>query len=299
MMAAHKRRTSDPSAPVAEATDAQDIERIIEGNATAPAALVATLQAIQRKHGYLPADALKQVSRSTGRALADVYGVATFYRAFSLQPRGRHVVSACLGTACHVRGAHGVVGELERQLGICAGKTTSDREFSLETVNCLGACALGPVVVIDGHYVAKVGKEKVRHLLDDVRAGRLAGDKLGDTTVLSLVAHCSRCRSSLMDEVHPLDSLPSIHLAMRCQTGNGWWRISSRYGSPTRATNSTAPRGTVLGVYCVHCGEDLVDGWKCSECQAPMVAFTVGELAHLRICPRLGCDGHMLDVAAS
>ena len=299
MMAGRKRNTSEGNAALADATDAHGIERIIEENAQAPAALVATLQAIQREHGYLPADALKQVSRATGRPLADVYGVATFYRAFSLHPRGQHLVSACLGTACHVRGAHGVVGELERELGIRAGETTPDRAFSLETVNCLGACALGPVVVIDGHYVAKVGKAKVRHLLDDVRAGRVAGAQGGEVTALSLVAHCSRCRASLMDEAHPLDGLPSIHLAMRGQAGNGWWRVSSIYGSQMRATDSAAPKGTVLSVYCSHCGEDLGDGWRCSACQAPMVSMAVGELAHLRVCPRLGCDGHMLDVAPS
>jgi NADH-quinone oxidoreductase subunit E len=297
-MTGRKRKTAEDGAQVAEATEAQSIERLIEANAQAPAALVATLQAVQREHGYLPADALKQVSRATGRPLVDVYGVATFYRAFSLYPRGKHVVSACLGTACHVRGARAVVGELERQLGIGAGETTKDREFSLETVNCLGACALGPVLVVDGHYVSKVGKEKVRHLLDEARAGRIGGQNGGDATTLALVAHCSRCQASLMDEAQPLDGLPSIHLAMKGQAGTGWWRVSSLYGSQTRATDSADPKGAVLSVYCTHCGEDLADGWKCSACQAPMVSMTVGELAHLRVCPRLGCDGHMLDLAS-
>ncbi|MBN2574413.1 MAG: NAD(P)H-dependent oxidoreductase subunit E [Deltaproteobacteria bacterium] len=276
----------------------QSIERLIEENAQAPAALIAILQAIQREHGYLSAAALREVSRATGRPLVDVYGVATFYRAFSLHPRGKHVVSACLGTACHVRGAHAVVGEIERQLGIRAGGTTEDREFSLETVNCLGACALGPVVVIDGHYVSKVGKEKVRPLLDDARRGRVGGRNDGEATSLSLVAHCSHCRASLMDPDHPFDGLPSIRLAMKGPGATGWWRISSRYGSNKRETNSTAPRGTVLSVYCTHCGEDLSDGWKCPACRAPLVSLGVGELARLRVCPRLGCDGHMLDVAS-
>ena len=118
------RKTADRDALPPEPIDERTIQRLIDENVQAPAALVAILQAIQRQHGYLPAEALKQVSRSTGRALADVYGVATFYRSFSLHPRGKHVVSACRGTACHVRGAHGVIGELEHQLGVCAGHTT-------------------------------------------------------------------------------------------------------------------------------------------------------------------------------
>lgn len=297
-MAGHERKPVESIVPAADTTPPDGIERLIEENLQAPAALVAILQAIQRQHGYLPAAALKQVSRATGRHLVDVYGVATFYRAFSLHPRGKHLVSACLGTACHVRGAQAVVGELERQLGTRAGGTTPDREFSLETVNCLGACALGPVVVVDGHYVSKVGAKQVRTLLDDARKGRIGGPRDGDTTSLSLVANCSRCRASLMDASHPLDGLPSILLAMKGQTRTGWWRISSRYGSKTRATDSSDPKGTVLSVYCTHCGEDLSDGWKCSDCRAPMVTMTIAELARLRVCPRLGCDGHMLDVAS-
>jgi len=296
-MAEHERKTVESMAPVSDAVELQSIQRLIEDHAHAPAALVATLQAIQREHGYLPADALKQVSRATGRPLVDVYGVATFYRAFSLHPRGKHLVSACLGTACHVRGAQAVIGEIERQLGTRAGDTTRDREFSLDTVNCLGACALGPVVVIDGHYVSKVGKEKVRHLLDDARAGR-SGSRNGEATWLSIVAHCSLCHADLMDAGHPLDGLPSIRLATNGQSGTGWWRVSSLYGSKTRASDSAAPKGTVLCVCCARCGEELGDGWKCSACRAPMVSMSVGELAFLRVCPRVGCDGHMLDVAS-
>lgn len=103
--------------------------------------LISILEEIQAVYSYLPREALEEVARQTGRSLVDIYGVATFYTAFSLEPRGKHLVSACLGTACHVRGGPAVAQELERQLGIKAGETTPDREFSLETVNCLGACA--------------------------------------------------------------------------------------------------------------------------------------------------------------
>ena len=131
--------------------------------------LMAILEEIQAAYGYLPEAALRLVANATNRSLVDVYGVATFYRSFSLHPRGRHHVCACLGTACHVRNAPSIVEELERQLGIRAGETTSDREFTLETVNCLGACALGPIVVVDGKYYSKVDVAAVKRILDDAR----------------------------------------------------------------------------------------------------------------------------------
>ena len=133
--------------------------------------LIAILEEIQGQYGYLPEKALRTVGERTGRSLVDIYGVATFYRSFSLQPRGKHLVCACLGTACHVRGAPRIVEELERQLGISPGETTPDKEFTLETVNCLGACALGPVVVIDGHYFSHVDTGGVKRLLKKARAG--------------------------------------------------------------------------------------------------------------------------------
>ena len=133
--------------------------------------LLAILEAIQRRYGYLPERALRTVGERTGRSLVDVYGVATFYRSFSLQPRGKHLISACLGTACHVRGAARVVEALERELGIKAGETTPDRQFTLQTVNCLGACALGPVVVVDGHYFPNVDTAGVKRILKRAAAG--------------------------------------------------------------------------------------------------------------------------------
>jgi NADH:ubiquinone oxidoreductase subunit E len=133
--------------------------------------LIAVLEGIQREYGYLPEKALRTVGERTGRSLVDIYGVATFYRSFSLQPRGKHLISACLGTACHVRGAARIVEEFERQLRIKAGETTPDKQFTLETVNCLGACALGPIVVIDGHYFSNVDTAGVKRILNKARAG--------------------------------------------------------------------------------------------------------------------------------
>jgi NADH-quinone oxidoreductase subunit E len=96
-------------------------------------------------------------------------GLATFYRAFSLDPRGKHIVSVCLGTACHVRGAERIVGAVERELGIKSGETDQDLQWTLETVNCLGACALGPIVVVDGEYHGQMTSAKATRLLQKVK----------------------------------------------------------------------------------------------------------------------------------
>jgi NADH-quinone oxidoreductase subunit E len=124
-------------------------------------ALIAILQDVQAEYNYLPQEALRQVSRSVGIPLIDVVGVATFFRAFSLKPRGRHVVTVCSGTACHVRGGPKILEEFERQLGVGAGETTTNRKFTLETVACLGCCAIGPVVVVDGDFHAQTSVRKV------------------------------------------------------------------------------------------------------------------------------------------
>ena len=136
--------------------------------------LIGLLQGIQAREGYLSEEALRALSRRTGRSLVDVYGVATFYRSFSLKPRGKHLICACLGTACHVRGAPRIAEELERQLGVKAGQTTPDGQFTLETVNCLGACALGPIVVVDGRCFPNVHTRGVAGILAKVREGMAA-----------------------------------------------------------------------------------------------------------------------------
>ena len=137
--------------------------------------LIALLDGIQDKYGYLSEEHLRSVARQTGRSLVDIYGIATFYRSFSLQPRGEHTVFVCLGTACHVRGAPMIVEEFERQLGIHVGETTPDGMFTLETVNCLGACALGPIVAVDGRFHAKVTTAKVARILEQVKSS--AGER--------------------------------------------------------------------------------------------------------------------------
>jgi len=129
--------------------------------------LVSIMQDIQSEFQYLPKDALEEVSRALEIPLTRVYSVATFFKAFSLTPRGRHLVNVCLGTACHVRGAARVLDKTERELGIEAGETTQNLRFSLESVNCVGACALGPMVIIDGAYHGQMSTDKVDAMLKE------------------------------------------------------------------------------------------------------------------------------------
>lgn len=128
-------------------------------------ALISILQNIQEEYNYLPQEALRIVSETLNIPLINIIGVATFYRAFSLEPRGKHLVTVCMGTACHVRGGPKILEESERKLNIQAGETTKDKQFSLEVVACLGCCAIGPVVVIDGDYHAQTTIRKVGSIL--------------------------------------------------------------------------------------------------------------------------------------
>lgn len=127
--------------------------------------LVPILQDVQKEFNYLPREALTATSALLAVPLSRIYDVATFYRAFSLTPRGRHQLSLCVGTACHVRGAPVIHDGIERVLGIKAGETSKDLEFTFETVNCLGACALGPILVVDGEYQGQMTLSKTNKLL--------------------------------------------------------------------------------------------------------------------------------------
>ena len=128
--------------------------------------LISILQVVQSELYYLPKEALIQVSDTMGIPLSQVYSVATFFKAFSLTPRGKHLINLCLGTACHVRGASKVLEQIERSLKISRGETTGDYKFTLETVNCMGCCALGPVVNIDGEYFGQMSAGKVDSILN-------------------------------------------------------------------------------------------------------------------------------------
>jgi NADH-quinone oxidoreductase subunit E len=132
--------------------------------------LVMILQDVQTEHGYLSLEAMDEVSRVLDLPRAQVYAVATFYNVLSLEPRARHLLRVCLGTACHVRGAPLILDAAARGLGVSNGGTTEDREFTLESVNCVGACAIGPVVELDGEYHGHMDVPKTIRLLERQKA---------------------------------------------------------------------------------------------------------------------------------
>jgi len=142
------------------------IDSIMERHGYASSKLVGVLQDIQKEMRYLTHDALRHVAGRLRIPLPRVYSVATFYKSFSLKPRGRHMVSACLGTACHVNGGVGILEKLERELGIKAGETTFDERFSLESVRCVGCCGLAPVFVVDEDFHGKVTQDRIPSILE-------------------------------------------------------------------------------------------------------------------------------------
>jgi NADH:ubiquinone oxidoreductase subunit E len=149
--------------------DLTKVDSIVDQYEADRGLLISMLQDIQAEYSYLPQEALIQVSRRLEVPVSQIFGVASFYRAFSLKPRGRHLIHVCLGTACHVRGGKRILDRLERSLNISAGDTTEDRRFTLETVNCLGACALGPIVVVDKKYFGKIRPDGVEKILKDYK----------------------------------------------------------------------------------------------------------------------------------
>jgi NADH-quinone oxidoreductase subunit E len=149
----------------------ESVQSIVERHGFHEHQLISVLQEIQRTRNWLPPEDLKTVTSLLGVPAARVYAIATFYKAFSLKPRGKHLVHVCLGTACHVRGGVRVKDAIERELNIPAGETTADKMFTLEAVNCLGACALGPVMVVDGEYHGQMNTRKALATLSACASG--------------------------------------------------------------------------------------------------------------------------------
>jgi NADH-quinone oxidoreductase subunit E len=152
------------------AMDVSSIDKLCDQYRDEQGAVVELLQTIQSEEQYLPREALERVSTNLKIPLSQLYGLATFYRAFSLKPLGKHQILCCTGTACHVRGAKRVVDNFRRALGIEVGDTTDDGMFSLHTVNCLGACAVAPVAVIDGDVHGEMTGAKVEKLIREYRS---------------------------------------------------------------------------------------------------------------------------------
>jgi NADH:ubiquinone oxidoreductase subunit E len=143
------------------------IETITRHSENTP--LLSILEDIQSRYQYLPREALILISEWLDVPLSQLFSVATFYHAFSLLPRGKYTIQVCTGTACHVRGAIQILNRLEALLGIQPGETTPDRMFTLATVNCLGTCALGPVLVAGDEYVGKMTPAKVDRILKSLK----------------------------------------------------------------------------------------------------------------------------------
>lgn len=147
----------------------REIEEIIRAHEGQKDALIEVLHRVQERLGYIPRDIQVRVAETLGVPLPKVYGVVSFYNAFSEKPKGKHVISCCQGTACYVRGAPDVLSRLEKELGIPAGDTTPDGLFSLEVVRCLGACGLAPVMTVGKETYGRMTPDKVPAILDKVR----------------------------------------------------------------------------------------------------------------------------------
>lgn len=143
----------------------KDIQPIIEKYRGQSTGYVALLQDIQNEYRYLPREALEITAEQLDIPLSRLYSMATFYKSFYLEPRGKHEVHVCMGTACHVRGALRILERLSQTLGVEPGETTENGEYTLETVNCVGACALGPLVTVDGRYFGQLTPGKSEKLI--------------------------------------------------------------------------------------------------------------------------------------
>jgi len=167
------RKARKPVQAEAPAPAAADVAaKILDSYPKSPSSLIAVLQDLQERLHYLPREALERVSITLNVPLSQVYSVATFYTAFTLKPQGKHLVSVCVGTACHVRGSPRLMDDVLGQLGVEPNETTEDGLFTVQCVNCLGACALGPVVVLDGEYHHHMTPPKLRKLLQSVRTAK-------------------------------------------------------------------------------------------------------------------------------
>jgi NADH-quinone oxidoreductase subunit E len=139
--------------------------------------LISILHDVQDRYKYLPDEALKMVASRLHMDINEIYGVATFYKSFSLVPQGKHSITLCLGTACHVRGGPKILRELKDLLQVEAGQTTADREFSLNVVNCLGVCAIGPVMMVDQKFYGQMNPLKAKRIVEKMNRNNKKNNK--------------------------------------------------------------------------------------------------------------------------
>lgn len=272
------------------------ILQLIDKHQGSRGAIIAILEDIQASYNYLPRDALQIVAKRTGHPLVELYGVATFYTSFSLEPRGEHLASVCVGTACHVRGAPSILEEFENSLAINPGETTSDRSFTLTTVSCLGACALGPVAVMDGEYCRNVKKSAVPAMIGNCRNGDLANGTEDPEEALYLHAVCPRCNRSLMMPDRQLDGHPMIHVTVAFGDKHGWMRLSSVLDDHRIQTQHEIPDNTLVNFFCPRCHAELHSPNLCPECDAPTVPLLNRKGGMFTLCSRRGCKEHSLEL---
>ncbi len=149
--------------------DLTKVDAIIENYDGDATSLLAIMQDVQDQENYLPREAVNHISTKLDVPVSRIYSMATFFESFHLEPRGKHICTVCMGTACHVRGAQRLVEHLERELKVKSGGTTEDLQFTLEEVNCVGACALGPLVIIDGEYHGNVTSTRLTKAVKNLK----------------------------------------------------------------------------------------------------------------------------------
>ncbi len=147
----------------------EKLEKIIDSSRTDQKELIHILHDVQSEYGYISPEAVSVISKRLKVSESEIFGVLTFYNAFSLTPKGEHIMTVCMGTACHVRGGPQIVEEIERKLDVKVGETTADDKFTLETVNCIGCCAIGPVVVVDEKYYSNITLNKIDPILKEYK----------------------------------------------------------------------------------------------------------------------------------
>jgi len=146
-----------------------ELNKIIEEYKVEPGGIIPLLEEAQDFLGYLPINIQKQISDKTNIPLSKIYGIVTFYSIFTMTPRGKHTIKVCLGTACYVRGGKKNAEIIEKEFRVKPGETTIDRRFTYETVRCLGACGLAPVIVVDGEVYGRVKPSKVKEILEQYK----------------------------------------------------------------------------------------------------------------------------------
>jgi len=156
---------------LSETIQIKEIQEMLDKYPQEPRFALAAMQDMQRLYNYVPRAGLLALGAHIGRTEAQLYSMATFYKALSLEPKGKHIIKVCDGTACHIRGSGNIISGIKRAIGIAPGDTTEDGEFTLELVNCVGACALAPVMVIDGEYYGGVTPDKLPAIFEGCVSG--------------------------------------------------------------------------------------------------------------------------------